>query len=103
MNRPWVIAVSDPAKLGIGSILAFWPALGMPYAAEVQALPCATSALIHGAPSMRARDTRWPAGSITANDIGTPSSVAASRAAAQRAVASSRVSMRSVCRTARPG
>src|SRR5665647_2999660 len=83
-------------KFGIGDIFSFCAALGTPYAAEVHALPSATSALTQGAPSMRANASRCPPSSMTANDMGgAPSSFAASRAAVHRLMASSRVSMQS--------
>src|SRR4051794_29712077 len=85
------------AKFGIGAIFSFWASLGTPYAAAVQALPWATSALTHGAPSIRTKATRWPPASITAKDMVRPWSAATARAAVQRPVASSRVSMRPVC------
>ena len=70
------------AKFGIGVIFSFCAALGTPYAAEVHALPSATSALTQRAPSMRANASRCPPASMTANDMGgAPSSAAASRAA----------------------
>src|SRR5665647_230831 len=75
------------AKFGIGVIFSFCAALGTPYAAEVHALPSATSALTQRAPSMRANASRCPPASMTANDMGgVPSSAAASLAAAERAL-----------------
>src|SRR5674476_1698887 len=72
------------AKFGIGVIFSFCAALGTPYAAEVHALPSATSALTQRAPSMRANASRCPPASMTANDMGgVPSSAAARDAAAE--------------------
>src|SRR3712207_5036228 len=73
----------------------------MPYAAAVQALPWATSVEIHGAPSVRSRATRWPAASMTAKDMGTPTRAHSSRAAERRARAWSEVSTGSACQRPR--
>src|SRR3954451_19728830 len=67
------------AKFAIGAIFSFWASLGTPYAAAVQALPWATSALTHGAPSIRTKASRWPPESITAKDIARLWSAAAAR------------------------
>ena len=94
MYDPPVIVVSALAKLGICAIFSFCAWLGAPYAADVQALPWATVAVIHSAPSMRTSATRWPPGSMTAKDMGgVPSCSAACFAAAHSARDSSEVSM----------
>ena len=56
------MAVIDAEKFGIGAIFSFCAALGTPYAADVQALPCATSEVIQGAPSMRVEREQVAAG-----------------------------------------